>query len=333
MSKPVVYVARRIPEHGLKLLEEHCQLRVHGGPMPPTREELLDGVHGCSGILSLLSDRIDAAVCDAAGGQLSVVSNFAVGYNNIDVAEMRRRGIAVGNTPDVLTDATADIAVALLLAVARKLVPARQDIFKGEWRTWEPLGWIGLDLVQPEGPKRLGIVGMGRIGAAVARRLHGGWSMEVVYTARSAKSDIDRQLAARHVELDELLSTSDFISLHVPLSGETHHLIGAREFELMKPEAILVNTARGEIVDQDALVSALRAGRIYGAGLDVCTPEPIPAGHPLLELDNCVLVPHIGSATLAARRAMAERAARNILAGIQGQPLPYAVVDGKESGK
>ncbi len=330
MNKPIVFVARRIPKAGLEMLAQQCEVRLHVGEQPPTRSELLAGVRGCTGILSLLSDRIDAEVADAAGPQLRVVSNFAVGYNNIDIVEMQRRGIAVGNTPDVLTDATADIAIALLLAVARRLVEASGDARQGRWKTWEPLGWIGLDLA-PSGidglkrPKTLGVVGMGRIGETVARRLHGGWGMRVLYTSRTAKPEIDQALSATRVELDALLSESDFVSLHVPLSNETRHLIGGRELELMKTEAILINTARGEIVDQAALVSALRAKTILGAGLDVCTPEPLPVEDALFALDNCVVLPHIGSATLAARTAMAQRSASNILAAVQGQALPFGV--------
>lgn len=330
MNKPLVYVARKIPETAFRILESEFELRIHPGDLPPSRAELLAGVRGCSGILSLLSDRIDAEVCEAAGSQLAVVSNFAVGFNNIDLAEMKRRGIAVGNTPDVLTDATADIAVALLLAVSRRVVSARDDVLQGKWRTWEPLGWIGLDLASDSTQavtkrKRLGIVGMGRIGAAVAQRLQGGWGMEVVYTSRRPRSSLDGGLDAQRVTLDELLTTSDFISLHVPLSAETKHMIGERELGLMKSSAVLINTARGEVIDQQALVTALKQRRIFGAGLDVCDPEPIPSEHPLLQLDNCVLLPHVGSATWQARNAMAERAARNIEAGIQRRPLPFPV--------
>ncbi|MEM7479513.1 MAG: D-glycerate dehydrogenase, partial [Planctomycetota bacterium] len=305
-------------------LGELCELRFHNGDMPPTREELLYGVRGCSGILSLLSDRIDAEVCEAAGTQLKVVSNYAVGYNNIDVAEMRRRGIEIGNTPDVLTDATADIAVALLLAAARHFPKSILDVKAGKWRTWEPLGWVGQDLVS-DPPKTLGIIGMGRIGEAVARRMHFGWGMNIVYTARSPKPEVDSQLSAQQVELSTLLETSDFISVHVPLSDQTRHFIGSAEFAAMKPTAVFVNTARGEVVDQDALIHALRSNQIFAAGLDVCTPEPLPADNPIQTLDNCIILPHIGSATAATRNAMAERAARNILAGIQDQPLPFRI--------
>jgi glyoxylate reductase len=291
---------------------------------------LLDGVRGCTGILSLLSDRIDAEVCEAAGSELCVVSNFAVGVNNIDLEEMKRRGIAVGNTPDVLTEATADIAVALMLAAGRRLAEARDDVLCQRWKTWEPLGWLGVDFAMhavgdSPSPKRLGIVGMGRIGEAVAKRMYGGWGMEVVYTARTQKSEVEQRLAAKRLKLNELLETSDFVSLHVPLTPKTRHLIGADELRRMKRNAVLVNTARGEIVDQAALVSALEESQIFAAGLDVCDPEPIPDGHPLLSLENCILLPHIGSATQAARSAMAARAADNLLAGMQHQPLPFSV--------
>ncbi|MEO8269489.1 MAG: D-glycerate dehydrogenase [Aureliella sp.] len=322
MTKPPIYVSRKIPEAGLELLRQQTQLRLHEGSMPPTREELLRGIAGCVGILALLSDRIDSEVFDAAGDALKVISNFAVGTNNIDVAEAKRRGIAVGNTPDVLTDATADIAVSLLLAVARRIKQSARDVEEGEWKTWEPRGWIGLDLAG----KTLGIAGMGRIGAAVAQRLCGGWQMQLVYTARHPKPELDSRWGARHVELPELLATSDFVSLHVPLTSQTQHMIDAQALSLMKPTSVLINTARGEVVEQDALEQALREGRIFGAGLDVCTPEPLPLDSPLLQLDNCLILPHIGSATVDTRNAMAERAANNLLAGIHGKPLPFAVL-------
>lgn len=321
MAKPLVFVGRRIPEVGLKLLREHCTVRLHEGDLPPTRSELLAGISGCAGVLSLLSDRIDAEVFQAAGSQLKVVSNFAVGFNNIDVGEARRRGIAVGNTPDVLTEATADIAVALMLSAARVIPNAARDARDGKWKTWEPLGWIGQDL----GKKTLGIVGMGRIGEAVAHRLRRGWDMEILYTSRTAKPNVDKRLQARHVSLPELCQESDFISIHTALTEETRDLIGAPEFEAMKSTAVVVNTARGEVVDQPALVEALATKQIFAAGLDVCTPEPLPTDHRLFELDNCLVVPHIGSATTLTRNAMATRAAENIVAGIQGQALPYPV--------
>jgi glyoxylate reductase len=321
MTLPLVYVARRIPDVGLQQLRQVAQLRIHQGDLPPTRSELFEGVAGCHGLLSLLSDRIDGEVFDAAGSQLKVVGNFAVGFNNIDVNEARQRGIAVGNTPDVLTDATADIAVALLLSVARQLAQAASAVEKNEWKTWEPLGWIGLDLKG----KTLGIVGMGRIGTAVAQRLHGGWNMRVIYSSRQSKPDVDRELRAEHVDLQRLLRESDFVSVHTPLNSETQALLGAEEFGLMKPTCVLVNTSRGEILDQAALAVALERRLIFAAGLDVCVPEPLLADSPLRKLDNCYILPHIGSATVEARDAMSLRAAQNIMAGLRGQPLPFPV--------
>ncbi|GAB5405331.1 MAG: D-glycerate dehydrogenase [Aureliella sp.] len=320
MPRPIVFVARQIPDSGLDLLREHAEVRLHQGSLPPSRDELLHQVGDCDGILSLLSDRIDAEVMDAAGDQLKVISNFAVGYNNIDVQEARHREIAVGNTPDVLTQATADLAVALILATARRIREAWQDVTAGRWHTWEPTGWQGVELQE----KTLGIVGMGRIGEAVASIMHGGWNMKIQYTARSTKS-LPSHLEAAHVELETLLATSDVVSLHVPLSSQTEKLIGQEQLNRMKPNAILVNTARGEIVDQDALAQALDQKKILGAGLDVCTPEPLPTDNPLLKLDNCLVLPHIGSATVTARNAMATRAAENLIAGLDRRPLPYAV--------
>jgi glyoxylate reductase len=320
-NRPRIFVARKLPSVAVDLLSPIAELLVHDGPLPPTREQLLSGVQGCAGILSLLSDRVDAEVMDAAGPQLKVISNFAVGVNNIDIPEANRRGISVGNTPEVLTDATADIAVGLILAASRNFRSAMQAVWDGSWNTWEPLGWIGQDLKN----KTLGIVGMGRIGLAVAQRMHGGWNMRILYTSRSRKPDVDASLEARHVGLEELLSESDIVSLHVPLCEETHHLISQPQLSLMKPTGVLINTARGEIVDQDALVESLQQKQIFAAGLDVCTPEPLPVEHPLQRLTNCILLPHIGSATRQARDAMAERAARNLIAGIAGEPLPYPV--------
>lgn len=321
MNKPTVFVARKIPENGITMLSEYAKVRVHDGELPPTRQQLLAGVVGCSGILSLLSDRIDAEVLDAAGDQLRVVSNFAVGYNNIDVETLKEREIQVGNTPDVLTDATADIAVALLLAVARRLFEGWRAVEEGQWKTWEPLGWIGLDLRG----KTVGIVGMGRIGEAVARRLHGAWGMKILYCSRSRKHELESALGARHVALDELAQSSDIVSVHAPLTAQTTNLIDARILSIMKPSSVLINTSRGEVVDQDALIRALSKKQIFGAGLDVCTPEPLPVDSPLHKLDNCLVLPHIGSATIAARNSMSERAAANILAGLNSQPLPYPV--------
>lgn len=319
--RPRVFVTRQIPRIALERLRSQCDCTVWADRLPPARQELLQGVHGCHGILSLLSDRIDSEVFDAAGPQLKVVSNFAVGVNNIDLAEAQRRGVAVGNTPDVLTSATADIAVALLLAAARHLKPASDQVRRGEWLTWEPTGWLGCDLAG----RTIGIVGLGRIGFAVAQRLVGGWGMKVVYTSRTEKDTL--QLGgARRVSLDELLRQSDFVSIHTDLTEQTRGMIGAAQLALMKPTAVLVNTSRGAVIDQEALADALTRGRPMAAGLDVTDPEPLPANHPLVELPNCLILPHIGSATVAARDAMAEICIENLLAGLAGLPLRAAVV-------
>lgn len=320
-TRPRVFVTRQIPENGLERLRQVAEVQVWPGEMPPSRDELLKHTQGCHGLLTLLSDSVDAALLDHAGPQLRVVCNYAVGFNNIDVAAAHARGIAVGNTPDVLTDATADLAVTLLLAAARRLPEAIDQVRHGDWKTWEPLGLIGVDLTG----KTLGIIGMGRIGMAVAKRLHAGWSMDVLYTARSPKPDADQQLAARHVELDELLANSDFVSIHCPLSDETRGMIDAAHLSQMRSSAVLVNTARGEVIDQDALLSALSERKLFAAGLDVTTPEPLPPDHPLVSLPNCVIAPHIGSASHDSRNQMALIAANNIIAGLEGQPLPHAV--------
>lgn len=320
LDLPRVFVCRRIPQSGLDRLRQVADCVVWQELLPPGREELLAGVRGCQGILSLLSDRIDGEVFDAAGPSLKVVSNYAVGVNNIDLVEAKRRGIAVGNTPDVLTDATADIAVALLLAAARQIRPAAESVRAGEWLTWEPTGWLGCDLVG----RTLGIIGMGRIGQAVARRLAGGWGMKVLYASRADKALHDLP-AAERVSLERLLSESDFVSIHTDLSDQTRGMLGARELALMKPSSVLVNTSRGAVIDQDALVEALRRGRPMAAGLDVTEPEPLPRDHPLLTLNNCLVLPHIGSATVAARDAMAEICVDNLIRGLRGDPLRAAV--------
>lgn len=318
---PRVFVSRRLPDVGLRRLQQVTDCHVWPDRLPPPRNDLLASVQGCSGIVSLLSDSIDAEVFDAAGPGLKVVSNFAVGVNNIDLAEAKRRGIAVGNTPDVLTDATADIAVALLLAAARHIQPAADSVRQCGWETWEPTGWLGSDLVG----KTLGIVGMGRIGAAVAKRMAGGWDMQVAYTSRTQKHLPDLP-TARRVSLDELLQTSDFVSLHTDLSAETRGLINRQRLSLMKPTAVLVNTSRGGVIDQNALVEALAVGRPMAAGLDVTDPEPLPPDHPLVGLANCIILPHIGSATIASRNAMANICVDNLLAGLSGNPLRCPVV-------
>jgi glyoxylate reductase len=320
MMRPRVFVARRIPDAGLKLIESECAVEVWPERLPPAPDVLREKVRDCEGLVSLLTDKVDAALL-AAAPKLRVVSNFAVGVNNVDLAAATERRVPVGNTPGALTEATADIAVTLLLAAARRLGESALDARAGRWLTWEPLGWLGRELAG----RTLGIVGMGRIGFATARRLHRGWDMKVLYTARSPKPDADRELGARHVDLPTLLAESDFVSVHADLNPTTKGMFGAKEFAAMKPSAVFVNTARGPHVDQVALANALRAGTIFAAGLDVTDPEPLPPDHELYSLPNCVIAPHIASATVETRDAMATLCAKNLLAGLRGERLPHCV--------
>jgi len=319
--KKKVFVCRRIPEPALKRLESEVDLTVWPSELPPSRSDLLQHVRGCEGILSLLSDRMDAEVFDAAGPQLRVVSNYAVGFNNVDVREARTRGIKVGNTPGVLTEATADIAAGLILATARRFPESIDQVKRLEWKTWDPLGLLGLDLRSAT----LGIIGMGRIGMALAKRMHYGWDMKILYTARSDKPDAESLLNAKRVDLETLLRTADIVSLHADYNPSTHHLINSTTLALMKTRAILINTARGGLVDQQALYEAIKREIIWGAGLDVTDPEPLPADSALRELPRCVILPHIGSATVETRQAMADIAVNNLIAGIHGRPLSHEV--------
>lgn len=322
MTTPAkVFVSRDLPGDALDRLRITCDVTVWPQNGPPSLEELRQSVQGCDGLLTLLSDRIDSSVMDAAGAQLKVISNYAVGFNNVDLDAARQRNVAVGNTPDVLTDATADIAVTLALASSRHIAPAFDSIRNGKWGAWQPSGWLGRQL----NGGTVGIVGMGRIGAAVARRFHHGWGMNVVYTARSQHADVESELNAQRVELDALLESADVVSLHVPLNRQTQHLIDAPRLRRMRDDAILVNTARGEIIDQDALIASLRNGRPFAVGLDVTTPEPLPPDHPLIAFPNVLITPHIGSATAEARQAMARIAVDNLLAGLDRRALPHAV--------
>lgn len=294
---------------------------VHEGP-PMSREELLEAVRGCAGLITLLSDRIDGEVFEAAGASLRVVSNYAVGHNNIDVSEATRRGIAVCNTPGVLTDATADVAWALLMAVSRRVVEGDRLVRRGAWTGWKPDELLGLDL----SGRTLAIVGAGRIGYTVAKRSVG-WSMRVVYVARSRHPDFERDFGAEKMELDAALEAADFVSLHVPLTEQTRYLIDARRLSLMKPTACVINTSRGPVVDESALVEALRSGGIAGAGLDVYEREPALA-EGLAGCENAVLLPHLGSATTGTRAAMSDLAAENLLAVLRGARPAHLVNEG-----
>jgi glyoxylate reductase len=311
-----VFVTRRIPAIGLDRIRAACDADIWSEPIPPPGEILRERVRDCAGLLSLLTERVDAALMDAAP-QLCVVSNFAVGFNNIDVAAATARGIAVGNTPGVLTDATADMAFCLLIAAARRLVEGHGDVRAGRWHTWEPMGYIGQDLCG----KTLGIVGMGRIGMAMARRCRGGWGMTVLYHDVRRNEAAERELDARFVDFGTLLAASDFVSIHTDLNDATRGMFNAAAFRQMKRTAVLVNSARGPLVNSRDLYEALRDGVIFSAALDVTDPEPIAPDDPLLSLPNVVIAPHIASASVSSRNGMAEIAAENLLLGLSGQPL------------
>ncbi len=318
MSERKVFVTRQLPAASLDRLKGHCDIEVWGEFLPPDYAVLLEKVQEVDGLLSLLTDRIDAQLMDAAP-RLRVISNMAVGFDNIDIAAANARGIPVGNTPGVLNETTADFAFALLMAVARRIPQGRQYVLDGEWQTWHPTVLSGQDIFGAT----LGIIGLGRIGRAVARRA-AGFNMRLLVNTLEPEVEVEA-LGGKKVSLDELLRQSDFVTLHVPLTDQTHHLIGARELELMKSTASLINTARGGVVDPAALHQALRDGQILAAGLDVTEPEPISLDDPLLELDNCLIMPHIASASVATRTKMAEMAVDNIIAGLDGLPLPTCV--------
>lgn len=315
--RPRVFVSRRMRDAGLNLVLEFCDADVWEEEMPPAREVLLEKVRGVVGFLSMLTDRVDAELLDAAGPQLKVVSNHAVGFDNIVVADATARGIPVGNTPGILTDATADLAFALLLAAARRLVELEKYIRAGKWKTWHPSMLLGMDLAG----KTLGLVGFGRIGQAVAKRAVG-FDLRVIFYDPTAKTEFG---AIKMNSLDELLRESDFVSVHAPLNESTRHMVNADFLSKMKPNSVFVNTSRGPVVDQAALYEALRAKQIFAAGLDVTDPEPLPLDSPLLTLENCVIVPHIGSASERTRDAMARLAAENLIAGLKGERLPHCI--------
>jgi glyoxylate reductase len=302
------FVTRDLPGPALDRLRERHEVDVWPERLPPSYEELRARTAEAEGLLSLLTDRVDAALIDGSP-RLRAIANYAVGYDNIDLDAATARGIPVGNTPDVLTDATADLAFTLLLAAARVLPDALQSVADGDWLTWDPGRYLGHDVFGAT----LGIIGMGRIGRAMARRA-AGFDMTVLHTGSDGG-----------VPLLTLLARSDFISLHTPLTPDTHHLIDAAALQAMKPTAILINTARGPIVDQTALIEALRQGEIAGAALDVTDPEPPPPGDPVLSAPNLIVAPHIGSATRTAREAMATRAVDNLLAALDGEPMPHPV--------
>lgn len=320
-GKAKVFVSRVIPEDGLRLIVDEADATVWQDDMPPPRDELLRAIEGCAGVLTLLTDRVDGEFLDRAGPGLKVVSNFAVGFDNIDVAACTARGVAVGNTPGVLTETTADLAWALLMAAARRLVEGDRYVRDGHWRTWGPMLLMGPDVHGAT----IGIVGFGRIGQAVARRARG-FGMRIVYQdLHRASPAVEAEYGATFMTLEGLLPQSDFVTLHVNLSEETRGLINRERLGWMKKTAVLVNTSRGPVVDSLALAEALQKGGIAAAALDVTDPEPIPVDHPLVGLDNCLIVPHIASASHVTRGLMATMAAANLLAGVRGERLPTPV--------
>ena len=324
--QPTVFITRPIFESVLTQIASQCEVKRNREDRTLSREELFAGLAGCQGVLCQLTDRMDREAMEHAP-ELRVIANIAVGYDNIDVASATERGILVTNTPEVLTETTADFAFALLLAAARRLVEADQFARSGQWKQWKLDMLLGTDAHH----STLGIIGLGRIGRAVARRAKG-FQMTVLYSMpHRASPEVEQELGARYVPLETLLRESDFVSLHVPLKPETRHLIGAPQLALMKPTAILINTTRGPVVDEAALVEALREGRIQGAGLDVfeCEPEIHPG---LAGLSNVVLAPHIGSGSRQTRLRMVELAAENLLAALNGHIPPNLVNRGVVRG-
>lgn len=316
-----IYVTRRIPEVGLKMLEEKFgKIEVNPDDRVLTREELLEKVKGRDGVIPLLTDTIDDAVLEAAGPQCKVFSNYAVGINNIDIAAASKRKIMITNTPGILTDTTADMAIALMFGVARRMAESDMYMRTGKFQGWGPMLLLGKEITG----KTLGIVGAGRIGENTATKMAKGFGMKILYSDLHTNEKMEKELGARQVDLDTLCKESDYISIHVNYCKETHHLINEKNLALMRPSTILVNTARGPVVDETALVATLKAGKIFGAGLDVFEDEPkMKPG--LAECPNTVIAPHLGSATIETRSKMAEIAARNLIDALSGKIPEFLV--------
>jgi len=321
MTKPRVFVTRVIAQEALDKIAQVTEMEVWPEELPPPHKVLLEKARDAEGLLTMLSDKIDAALMDTAP-KLKVVSNLAVGYDNISIAEATKRHIVVSNTPGVLTETTADLAFTLLMTAARRVVEADNYTRKGWWKTWGPKILLGQDIHNAT----LGIIGLGRIGAEIAKRGRG-FNMKVLYYDEIRRSEEEeRQLSVEYIpDLAKLLSRADFISVHVPLVPQTHHLIGAAEFALMKPTTVFINTSRGPVVDQRALYEALKSGQIFAAAIDVTEVEPISPDDPLLTLDNIIITPHIASASFTTRKNMALMAAENLLAGLCGETPPNCV--------
>lgn len=320
MPRPKVYVTRKISKSGLNKIKNHFETEVWEGYAPPPKEVVMRKVEDVDAIVSLLSDEIDSEVFDVAP-QLRIVSQLAVGFDNINVKEATKRGIYVTNTPGVLTDTAADFAWALLMAVARRVVEADRYVREGKWGVgWHPHMMLGRDVHGAT----LGIVGAGRVGSAVAKRAKG-FNMELLYYNKSAKPDLEQELGAKRVGLDVLLKRSDFVSVHVPLRESTHHLISAEQLKMMKGTSYLINNSRGPVIDERALYQALKECRIAGAALDVFEQEPTPRENPLLKLENVVVAPHLSSASYETRSKMAEMVAENLVAFFEGRKPPNLV--------
>jgi glyoxylate reductase len=317
--KPKVYVTRLLPKEAMDRIHSFCDVKVWDGELPPPRNVLLENVREIDGLVSLLTDKIDSELMEKAP-KLRVISNYAVGFDNVDISEATRRGIIVGNTPGVLTETTADLAFALILSAARRVVEGDKVVRAGKWKTWGPMILLGQDV----NGATLGIIGLGRIGVAVAKRARG-FGMNLLYHDVVRIKQAEDELGIKFADMDSVLGQSDFITLHTNLTAETQHLMGAKQFEKMKRTAILVNTSRGPIVDNMALYEALKNGKIAYAALDVTEPEPMPANHPLLTLDNVIVVPHIASASVATRTKMGLMAADNLIAGLKNQMPPNPV--------
>ncbi|XP_028029268.1 glyoxylate reductase/hydroxypyruvate reductase [Bombyx mandarina] len=313
-----IYVTRSdMPESGVQLLKDQCDVNLWNQPSPVPRAELLKEVAGVNGIYCSLTDKIDTELLDAAGPSLKVVATISVGHDHIDVAECKKRGVRIGYTPDVLTDATAELTLALLLATSRRVPEAIYEAKTGGWVSWAPTWMTGPGLAGAT----VGIVGFGRIGQAVARRVKAFNTERIIYFNRSHRPE-EKETGAVKVSFDELLTQSNFVICCAALVPETKEIFNKEAFEKMKNTAIFVNTSRGGTVDQDALIEALKTNKIRAAGLDVTSPEPLPLDNPLFKLSNCVVLPHIGSATIEARNTMSELTARNILAALHGTDMP-----------
>ncbi len=320
VNKPKIYVTRQLPERGLNIIREHFDAEVWPEYAPPPKQVIIEKARNVDALATLLSDKMDGEVFDAAP-KLKIVSQMAVGFDNIDVPEATKRGIYVSNTPEVLTDTTADFAWALLLGVARRVVEADKYVRGGQWKVaWHPAMMSGRDIHHAT----IGVVGAGRIGYAVAKRAKG-FDMNVLFYDVIPRPEMEKDFGAKRVELDELFMKSDFVSVHVPLSKETRHLVNAERLKLMKKTAYLINNSRGPVVDEKALYEALMAGTIAGAGLDVFEQEPTPLSNPLLKLDNVVIAPHISSATFETRSKMSEMVADNLMAFFEGRMPPNLV--------